>query len=275
MNGPDSIRKQAHQPTRMKRYLYNYQTILRFETPVSRHFFHLRCMPCENACQRVETADFFLQPTDFLSHGTDVWGNRIQYGGRMDAHDAFVFVSSGVVCLEPYAVQTDAMDREVFLAQSQFTPVSAPMRAFVAQADPGPEAATLSRGMALMDAIYSHMTYVPGSTGHDTTALQAFDQRAGVCQDYAHLLIALCRCAGIPARYVNGFLLGEGATHAWVEVLDGDRWRGLDPTHNQLIEYGFIKLSHGRDVADCPVSRGVFPELTNQQNEIRVIVAEI
>lgn len=257
----------------MKRYLYNYQTILRLTTPVNRHFFKLRCMPCENACQRVEGADLFLQPAEYLTHSTDVWGNRIQYGSCMNPHDSFVFVSSGIVSVDSYAVLPDAVESELFRVPSQFTQLSPEMRDFVAQADPA-RGTDLERAMAITTAVYERMAYVPGSTDHETTAQQAFSQQRGVCQDYAHILIALCRRAGITARYVNGFLLGEGATHAWVEVFDGGLWRGIDPTHNQLIEYGYIKLSHGRDVADCPVSRGVLTP-TTQQTEIRVIVAEI
>lgn len=76
------------------------------------------------------------------------------------------------------------------------------------------------------------------------------------------------------ARYVNGFMQGIGLTHAWVEVHDGKAWHGIDPTNNRLIEYGYVKLSHGRDALDCPVNRGVFTGMASQQVEIRVIVEE-
>ena len=83
------------------------------------------------------------------------------------------------------------------------------------------------------------------------------------------------RAAHIPARYVNGFIEGEGATHAWVEVYDDGAWWGIDPTHNRPIEWGYIKLSHGRDAEDCPVNRGVFTGAASQTAEIRVIVEEL
>lgn len=69
------------------------------------------------------------------------------------------------------------------------------------------------------------------------------------------MLIAACRCAGVPARYVNGFLVGEGETHAWVEVHDECCWRGLDPTNRHEVDCGYIALSHGRDFTDCPIER--------------------
>lgn len=119
------------------------------------------------------------------------------------------------------------------------------------------------------------MCYSPGSTQIDTTAIEVFQQRKGVCQDYAHILIAMCRACGIPARYVNGFMQGVGVTHAWVEVLVNGEWRGIDPTNNRLIEYGYIKLAHGRDAMDCRVNRGVFTGNATEQTEIRVIVEEL
>ena len=69
--------------------------------------------------------------------------------------------------------------------------------------------------------------------------------------------------------------MGEGATHAWVEVYDGEAWCGLDPTNRQIIEYGYLKIAHGRDAADCPVNRGVFRGVAQQQTEVCVRVHEL
>ena len=129
--------------------------------------------------------------------------------------------------------------------------------------------------LRLSEKIHGYMCYAPGTTQINTTAMEAFQQQKGVCQDYAHILIALCRACGIPARYVNGFMQGTGVTHAWVEVLVNNEWRGIDPTNNQLIEYGYIKLAHGRDALDCRVNRGVYTGHPTEQTEIRVIVEEL
>ena len=258
----------------MKKYIYNYQTITRFVAPVSKHFFLLRCMPCDTACQHVEGGHLFLQPYDFLSYGRDTWGNSIEYGSRFDPHDSFVFVSSGVVALDSYAIPAEGR-LEIFRVPSPLTAMSEEMHRFLAEVGGKVTASPLDRALALSRAVHEHMSYVPECTCTDTTAGQAFAQAKGVCQDYAHILIALCRERNIVARYVNGFLPGTGATHAWVEVLDDGLWRGIDPTNNLLIDYGYIKLSHGRDATDCPVNRGMFTGATAQQTEIRVIVEEI
>jgi transglutaminase-like putative cysteine protease len=108
--------------------------------------------------------------------------------------------------------------------------------------------------------VYRWMTYTFDRTGVDTTATQALAARHGVCQDYAHLMLALCRLLGIPARYVSGYLVGEGGTHAWVEVLQplaGDAVQILtwDPTHNRPADSRYVTVAVGRDYRDvAPVS---------------------
>lgn len=257
----------------MKKYLYNYQTIIRFDAPVTRHFFRLRCMPCVNACQKASGRELFLYPSDYLTYGADAWGNPLQYGSRMDAHDSFVFVSSGEARLTAYRIPAPDGPQDVFRVQSPLTHPSAAMNCFMADAGNGTTA--LEQALDLAHHVYDYMRYTPGSTCADTSAADAFSLQQGVCQDYAHILLSLCRAKGIVARYVNGFLQGIGLTHAWVEVYDDGAWWGIDPTNNRFIEYGYIKLSHGRDAMDCPVNRGVFTGTARQQVEIRVIVEEI
>ncbi len=258
----------------MKKYLYNYQTILHFSSPVSRHFFKLRCVPCRNACQEHNQNELILEPADVVRYDTDVWGNNVQYGSYLTEHDSFVFISCGVASLKPYALPHDGRQVDVFRSESPLASCSEEMRRWCLL--PGGTARPLDQALALTEQVYHYMVYTPGSTNEFTTAPQAFSQQAGVCQDYAHILIALCRLHGIPARYVNGFLQGTGLTHAWVEVLDQDTWYGVDPTHNRMIEYGYIKLAHGRDAADCSVNRGVFTGSNAVQHaQIRVLVEEL
>lgn len=94
-------------------------------------------------------------------------------------------------------------------------------------------------------------------------------------QDYAHIMIALLRHAGIPARYVNGLMIGEGYTHAWVEIYTGEGWYGLDPTNNLHVDDYYIKLAHGRDYKDCILDKGRFLGIAQQKQEIYVKVEEI
>ena len=112
--------------------------------------------------------------------------------------------------------------------------------------------------------VYAHMRYVPDVTTVATTAAQAYTLGVGVCQDYAHIMIALARACGLAARYVSGHLLGEGGTHAWVEVIAdpaGGRaapvW-GFDPTHRRETTLSYLFVAAGRDFADVTPTSGRF-----------------
>ncbi len=115
---------------------------------------------------------------------------------------------------------------------------------------------------AIMRFVHRHMTYTKGVTDVFTTASTAFRMQRGVCQDFAHIVIALARACGIGARYASGHLLGEGATHAWVEVLidgdDGATVLSLDPTYCSETDFRYIVVAIGRDYDDVAPTSGVF-----------------
>jgi transglutaminase-like putative cysteine protease len=112
--------------------------------------------------------------------------------------------------------------------------------------------------------IYRQMQYKHGATNVSTTAAQALSLSKGLCQDYSHIMIALCRLLGIPARYVSGHLLGEGGSHAWVEVLvpdtKGKRFNAVayDPTNNCRAALKHITIAVGRDYQDVSPASGYF-----------------
>ena len=97
--------------------------------------------------------------------------------------------------------------------------------------------------------------------------------KQGVCQDFAHVTISLCRALKIPALYVSGYLATENAsaTHAWMEVLiPGVGWRSLDPTHNRQTDENYIKIAVGRDYADVPPVTGNYKGTTQRQMQVQV-----
>ena len=114
------------------------------------------------------------------------------------------------------------------------------------------------------DFVATHMRYVSGVTSVATTAVEAFAQGEGVCQDYAHVMVAIARASGLAARYASGHLIGEGGTHAWVEVLGWARDRshavawGFDPTHRRTTNLHYVFVAAGRDYADVPPTSGTF-----------------
>jgi transglutaminase-like putative cysteine protease len=106
------------------------------------------------------------------------------------------------------------------------------------------------------------ITYQLGVTGTQTPAAMALHLGEGVCQDYTHIMLSLLRTMGIPARYVSGHLLGEGAPHAWTEVLHFDAQQtcvvGYDPTHHRRAGPTYVAVAIGRDFADVSPTSGVF-----------------
>jgi transglutaminase-like putative cysteine protease len=123
----------------------------------------------------------------------------------------------------------------------------------------------LSLADCINDWVYQSMTYRYGVTGVRTTAAEALALGAGVCQDYAHVMLALCRVCGLPARYVSGHLLGQGGTHAWVEVVlpamdgTGDAVASaFDPTHASRGGLGYVTIAVGADYGDVAPTSGSY-----------------
>ena len=115
------------------------------------------------------------------------------------------------------------------------------------------------------DWVYQSMTYQHGVTGVRTTAAEALALGSGVCQDYAHVMLALCRACGLPSRYVSGHLLGQGGSHAWVEVVlptmdgtgDAIAWT-FDPTHASRGGLGYVTIAIGGDYSDVAPTSGTY-----------------
>ena len=115
------------------------------------------------------------------------------------------------------------------------------------------------------DWVYQSMTYRYGVTGVRTTAAEALELGAGVCQDYAHVMLATCRACRLPSRYVSGHLLGQGGTHAWVEVVlpthdgTGDAIAyAFDPTHASRGGLGYVSVAVGADYSDVAPTSGSY-----------------
>jgi transglutaminase-like putative cysteine protease len=133
----------------------------------------------------------------------------------------------------------------------------------------------------ITSAVHRTFSYVKKSTAVNSPIEDALRSRQGVCQDFAHIMIAIVRNARIPSRYVSGYLYhdsenahaAEGATHAWVEaLLPGVGWVGFDPTTNRLAGEGHIRTAIGRDYADVPPTMGVMKGKAETQLQVRVRV---
>ncbi len=128
--------------------------------------------------------------------------------------------------------------------------------------------------------IFKNFIYTKGITTINTTLDEVLELKKGVCQDFAHLLLQLLRTAGIPSRYVSGYICpnendyrGEGATHAWVEIFTPNQgWLGLDPTNNIWTMANHVKLSVGRNFNDCTLVKGTFKGVSRQTLSVTVSI---
>ena len=129
-----------------------------------------------------------------------------------------------------------------------------------AAASLGPVRDVFATADAMSDMIRSAFEYRHGVTGVRTSAADAWQLRAGVCQDMAHVMIAMCSSLGIRARYVSGHLVGDGASHAWVEVLDATSGESvaIDPTHRRRTDLRYITTATGRDYRDVAPTSGTY-----------------
>jgi transglutaminase-like putative cysteine protease len=142
---------------------------------------------------------------------------------------------------------------------------------------PNPELAALAAGLrrdrplatahAIMETTHNALTYMRGVTGVHTSANEAFTDGAGVCQDFAHLALAMTKSLGLPSRYVSGYfhpeidaVIGEeivGESHAWVEVWTGSWW-AYDPTNDCPVGERHVAIGRGRDYSDVPPVKGIY-----------------
>lgn len=203
------------------------------------------------------------------------FGSRKLYGCLAQPHTEFRIQVSGNVTtgLEIYEQDTsDPLDGGVFRVQTGLTmPGSSLFRLREALKLRG---SAYEKTLAVMHGVHRALEYLPGATAAHAPAEAALSQGRGVCQDYAHIMLSLLRMEGIPARYVTGMTMGEGASHAWVEALCGSYWYGFDPTNDLLADDTYIRVNCGRDSADCAIIRGTFYGFAEQVQREQVIVQE-
>ena len=274
---------------------FYFDTVLNFSGSVTEHNFLLRCIPADSPEQKILSYTLTVYPDGAASIGRDSFGNVLRAGRVVEAHDSFRYTLQGMA----YRDDSQRLPEEAapfYRYTSALTQVTPELEAFYAvaaseggaamqaQLQNGVQVQGMTRGFGTLNAlekakvlcakVYEHFAYTPGETNVMTTAGEAFVAGKGVCQDYAHVLITLCRMAGMPARYVSGLFVGEGASHAWIEIWMDGLWYGIDPTHNCLADEKYLKLCVGRDYSDCPIERGVFSGWAEQTQKVFTKVSD-
>lgn len=136
----------------------------------------------------------------------------------------------------------------------------------------------LKNALVLSEFVYDNFTYQRGVTSVETPIEDIWKLKAGVCQDFAHILLVMLRMFGFPARYISGYVCpknegvrGEGATHAWVEAyIPFYGWLGLDPTNNCIVNDGHVRIAIGRNFNDCTPVKGTYKGSLEHTLEVTV-----
>lgn len=254
----------------MPKLKYIYKVKITFSERITSHSFLLRLFPFENETQHILENQYEVLPEGVMNQAVDVFGNRIITGYLDEFHNTFEFLSSGVIETFPYILHEPLSP--IYSFPSKFTKPGEKLLEVNQELGLHQEMDVQEKVKLISEKIFSLITYKGGVTGIQTTAEEALTLGKGVCQDYSHIMISLCRLNKIPARYVAGFIEGEGASHAWVEYFADGEWHGYDPTHNVKIAINFIKIAQGRDYGDCAMDKGVFRGVARQNLEVIVKV---
>ena len=255
------------------RYDILHSTRYVYTSPVRDSLNDVRLHPVPNTEQTVESFLLRVLPAARLSHYIDFYRNwvhhfeipeahsylSIESQSRVKTHPPQPLLPQQEICAFEKLSEANHIERCFdYLQTSRFIEIESDVWRLAIDATLGKKD-VWQAVQSLMDFVYSYLKYESKSTHVHTHMRDVIKDRRGVCQDYAHLMIGLCRSLKIPARYVSGYLATENAnaTHAWMEVfLPGIGWRGLDPTHNRQLNETYIKIGHGRDYGDVPPVAG-------------------
>jgi len=260
----------------MKRLHFDYFMKIDYSEAVSLCHFTIKCFPKNTLRQKAEGLSVALSPAVPYSIGADSFGNRQIYGRDDILHHNFSFRITGKVRagLSDWEEEADEDRIAVFRHPHGLNRAGESLRAYHAEIRGELPEDVYKKSVFLMHRLYQDFIYEKNVTDMRTTAEEAWRLGKGVCQDYAHILIALLHMEGIPARYVTGMLIGEGASHAWVEMLYRGRWYGLDPTNDSRVGDSHIKIGVGREASDCLINRGIMHGGGTQRQTIEVAVSE-
>jgi len=287
------------------RYKIRHITEYQYQEMVSIGHNRLCLVPLNYNGQQCLSSNIKVSPTpDELVYQTDFFGNTLLFISIYKDHDQLEIVSESMVDIENRANADRAFNSpvaweevknqvsvhsDVYADVMQYTlpsihvPTSEAIRKFAY--DCFPQGATLWNGcQSLMQKIYSSLDFTPGFTTVNTPVESVLTSRKGVCQDFAHLMIACLRNMGLPARYVSGYietvpppgkqkLVGSDASHAWVSVYFPEiGWVEFDPTNNLLPSHNHITVAVGRDYFDVAPIKGIIFSSGQQQIVVKVDV---
>jgi transglutaminase-like putative cysteine protease len=272
------------------KWAIRHRTAYRYASAVCDSFNEARVRPPTDHRQRLESFELTVNPAARVSCHSDFYGNWVDHLDVAQPHTALELETRAVVTtFAPELLALDARPATLesarqagqselcfdYIQPSRFTDLSPEISKLAAEAAEG-QTDVWQAALAIMRLTHDRMSYEPLTTHVHTTARESLAAGRGVCQDFAHVMIALCRAARIPARYVSGYLAAErtNGTHAWAEVfIPSIGWVAVDPTRNIQPGETYVKIAAGRDYNDVPPLRGAYRGTCERIMEVAVEIS--
>lgn len=273
---------QLKERTSSMKYKIEHTNIFDYDTMVDQSMNSIRLKPRTDECQRLLSYRAEITPVSLTKEHTDLWGNSVESFFIANQHKHLEVKTTSVVSVQksPFIHRIDYSPemREIFhsslfrdhylsfLSNTEYTYLTGEQLKKV-DSDVGEMNNPVQYAINLMDYVHNHFTYDGSSTDVSTKAMESFELKKGVCQDITHVMLGILRARSIPARYVSGYLyvgensalIGDAASHAWVEVMvPGIGWVGLDPTNNVEALENHIRVGVGRDYGDVSPIQGIY-----------------
>jgi transglutaminase-like putative cysteine protease len=278
-------------------YSVRHITKFSYRPAIRESVMEVRMHPRSEANQRCLTFELNVKPSATLMQYRDFLGNIVLHFDIAGGHTQLTLEAQSTVEVLPIhepdiadAGTWENLDAMVaadgyyeMILPSAFARPTALLEELAREMELERRGTPLRMLFEISEGIHEKFSYVPNTTTVDSPIDHALSERKGVCQDFAHIMIALVRKLGVPCRYVSGYLFhakedqslaSEGASHAWVEArLPGLGWVGFDPTNNLLCGERHIRVAVGRDYAEVPPTRGVFKGGAESELSVSVTVA--
>jgi transglutaminase-like putative cysteine protease len=279
----------------MPRFKIHHITKYTYEVPVRDSANQVILFPIKDDYQEVLKQDLAITGEPVVDIYKDYYGNDVGSFMYANTHKELVIDSKIEVVTKPRAAPSDTDPINSQWDHLQKIRWQVPFIDFLKQEQAGGieelsklahledciHESPLTASKKLNEYVYQNFKYIKGITSVETTPDEIWKLKAGVCQDFAHILLVMLRVIGIPARYVSGYICpnrsemrGEGATHAWVEAyIPFFGWLGLDPTNNCFVNDLHVRLAVGRNFSDCSPVKRTYKGTSNHTLEVGVSVS--
>jgi len=279
----------------MPRFFIHHITKYTYLEPVRDSANQIMLYPIKDENQEVQSQKLIISGEPKIETFRDYYGNEVGSFMNTTPHKELQIESHISVVTKPIIFPTDKIEVESqwenllkikntvpfidFLKQENFTAL--PEVKQIADSGFYNTVSVYVAVQQLNKYVFENFKYIKGITSIETTLDEIWKLRAGVCQDFAHILLVMLRLLNIPARYVSGYVCphdnnqrGEGATHAWVDAyIPFYGWIGLDPTNNCIVNDSHVRLAIGRKFSDCSPVKGTYKGTAKQTLEVGVAVS--